>query len=198
MQDSRMDFPDLPVLLAQDLDKYFQHFVLTYQYRLYTFILRQTGNAQDAEDIVQEAFLRSYFALKVYQRERICQLVLRPWLYKIALNIFYSEARKPVPLNISLDRSEEGPHVTIEDDLHWQPENKLQEQEEIQELEQAVRYLPATYRTAVNCYYFEYLSYQEIAELLNIPIGTVKTHLFRGIRMLRAKFKELHDEVRNI
>jgi RNA polymerase sigma-70 factor (ECF subfamily) len=56
----------LPALLATDLDYYFEQLMLVYQHQLYAFALRQVGNVQDAEDIVQEAFLRAYHALKLH------------------------------------------------------------------------------------------------------------------------------------
>ncbi len=59
--------------------------MLVYQHRLYAFALRQVGNAQDAEDIVQETFLRAHHALKDYSASRIRTLQLRQWLYKITL-----------------------------------------------------------------------------------------------------------------
>jgi len=99
---------DLKALLATNLDYYFKQFVLAYQYRLYSFMLRQTGSAQDAEDIVQEAFLQAYFALADYPAPRVRTLHIQPWLYKIALNIFYSRMRiSRLPI-VSLDESIDG------------------------------------------------------------------------------------------
>src|ERR1700726_138233 len=80
---------DLLDLLATDLDRHFQHLVLSTQQRLFVFALRQTGSPQDAEDIVQETFIRAYHALTDYPAERIRIMKFQSWLYKIALNIFY-------------------------------------------------------------------------------------------------------------
>ena len=70
-------------LLATDLKRSYERLVSTYWHRLRAFILRQVGSPQDAEDIVQEAFVRAYYALEVYPEQRIMALKLRPWLYKI-------------------------------------------------------------------------------------------------------------------
>ena len=176
---------DLPTLLAADLDGYFGQLVLDYQHRLYTFALHQTGSAEDAEDIVQEALLRAYYALGDYPAERVRTLKLQPWLYKIALHVYSNRARQLklsiVPLNVSEDSS----LLDIEDDLRGQPEVAFEDAERVRELESLLSTLPEQYRTAVSLYYFEELSYREIADLLNQPMGTVKSNLHRGVRLLR-------------
>lgn len=175
----------LPELLATDLDCYFKQLVLSYQHRLYAFALRQAGSPQDAEDIAQEAFIRAYYALGDYPAERILALKLQPWLFKITLNVFYSRLRTArLPL-VPLDMSEESVHLDIENDWREQPEVALEDSERIRELEALVCTLPVQYREAINLYYFEDLSYREIAELLNQPLGTVKSSLHRGTRLLR-------------
>jgi RNA polymerase sigma-70 factor, ECF subfamily len=172
---------DVAELLATDLDRYFQQLVLSSQQRLYAFALRQTGNSQDAEDIVQEAFIRAYHALADYPPERIRLMKLRPWLYKITLHIFYrhrSSSRLPC---VPLDLSEESALLQIEDDWSEQPEKILENREDLREMEALLSQLPQQYRVAVGCYYFEELSYREIAELLNQPVGTVKSNVHRGM-----------------
>ncbi len=171
----------LPALLATDLNGYFGQLVLAYQQRLYIFALHQTGSVQDAEDIVQEALLRAYYALGDYPAERVRTLKLQPWLYKIALHVYYNRARQlklqVVPLNVSED--------DIEDDWRGQPDMAFEDAERVRELESLLATLPEQYRAAVSLYYFEELSYREIAELLNQPMGTVKSNLHRGVRLLR-------------
>ena len=112
---------NLSVLLATDLDRHFPEMVLTYQHRLYSFALRQTGSPQDAEDIVQEAFVQAYYALAGYSVERRHALTLQPWLYKITLNTFYNRVRQAKLSIVSLDMQEEGSHAAIEDDEATQP-----------------------------------------------------------------------------
>jgi RNA polymerase sigma-70 factor, ECF subfamily len=177
--------PELLELLATDLDRNFQHLVLRTQQRLYAFVLRQTGCPQDAEDIVQETFIRAYHALADYPVERIRSMKLQAWLYKIALHVFYRHRSGQRLECTSLDLSEESLLLDIEDDEREQPEKILEDRETLRELEAQISCLPEQYRVAVCCYYFEELNYREIAELLNQPVGTVKSNVHRGMLLLR-------------
>src|SRR2546425_2981640 len=127
--------PDVRELLATDLDRYFQQLVLSFQQRLYAFALRQTGSVQDAEDIVQEAFIRAYHALADYPAERIRTMKLQPWLYKITLHIFYRHRSSFRLQYMPLDLSEDSALLEIEDDRGEQPEKVLEDREELRELE---------------------------------------------------------------
>ncbi len=176
---------ELPILLATDLDRYFKLLVLHYQQRLYTFMFRQTGSLQDAEDIVQEAFIRAYYALADYPGERIQSLKLQAWLFKITLNIFYKRVNHDRLHLVSLDSSDESMYLAIEDDEREQPEQVAENRESLRELEAMVATLSPQYREAVNLYYFEEMGYREIAELLNQPLGTVKSNVHRGTQLLR-------------
>jgi RNA polymerase sigma factor (sigma-70 family) len=75
-------------LLATDLKHSYEQLVSTYWHRLKAFILRHVGSPQDAEDIVQEAFVRAYYALEAYPEQRILALKVRPWLYKITWSVY--------------------------------------------------------------------------------------------------------------
>ncbi|GAC1674184.1 MAG: hypothetical protein PVS3B1_14300 [Ktedonobacteraceae bacterium] len=180
-----LDTSDLLILLATDLDRYFPQLVLSSQHRLYAFALRQTNSPQDAEDIVQEAYIRAYHALADYSAERIRLMKLQAWLYKITLHIFYRHASSTRLTGLPLDLSEDSLHLSIVDDGRDQPERVLEDREDLRELEAMVAQLPTQYRVAVNCYYFEELHYREIAEMLNQPIGTVKSNVHRGTQLLR-------------
>ena len=186
---------DLPELLADDLDGHFKQLVSTYQHRLYGFALRQTGRPDDAEDIVQEAFIRAYYALTDYSQERIHMLRLQPWLYKITLNVLHVRMRKSGLQSVPLDMSEDSIALEVEGDWRDQPEVIVADSEFLRELESLVLTLPERYRAVVNLYYFEGHSYREIAELLAQPIGTVKSQLYRGTQLLRLAMRIREDEV---
>lgn len=134
---------------------------------------------------MQEAFTQAYFALGRYSQQQRTVIAVRPWLYKIALNIFYGRLRKPALPVVALDFSEEGPHLAVEEDQEQQPEAIFEKEEELRELGALLNQLPEHYRTVINLFYFADLGYQEIADLLNLPLGTVKSHLHRGIQRLR-------------
>ena len=185
---------ELPLLLAVDLHRYYPDLVLFYQHRLYTFAHRLTGNLHDAEDIVQETFVSAYVSLEQYPSQRVQELKLRPWLYRVTLNVFSHSTRGAhlhlVPLNLT----EESQVVAIEDCENEQPEIVFEQQELQQALEALVERLPERYRIVITCYYFEQLNYQEVAELLDQPVGTVKSTVSRGVRLLRTLLDKAEQE----
>lgn len=188
-----MDDTDVPALLATDLDHHFKYVVSIYQHRLYAFALRQTGSPQEAEDIVQDALIQAYFALRNYPAQRIQTLILQPWLYRIVINVFYSRRRRLHIQFVPFDSSEDSPLLEIED-LSRKPDEELWWQERRRELEMLVATLPERYRVAVNLHYFEELSYQEIADLLDQPTGSVKSMVHRGVALLRQAWKTTYED----
>ncbi len=176
--------------LASDLRSHFAQLVLTYQARLYAFACRLTGSAHDAEDIVQEAFVGAYVSLENYTPERIRTLKLQSWLYRITLNTYYHHMRSARLHLVSLDTSEESMECAFEDDEGERPEALFEVKERQQELEALVAILPERYRVAITCYFFEQLTYQEMAELLEQPVGTVKSTVSRGVRLLRTQLAQ--------
>ena len=134
--------------LATDLDCHFGHLVLLYQQRLYSFALRMVGSPQEAEDIVQETFLRTYHALKSYPELKVRTLRLRQWLYMITLNIFRNRQRKLEHRSIPLDTSEGSSLLEIEDSS-WGPEEEAYWHEWRRELEMQLASLAERYRVAV-------------------------------------------------
>jgi RNA polymerase sigma-70 factor, ECF subfamily len=177
---------ELLILLATDLPGSFAFLVEQYQHRLYSFAYRLTGNFHDAQDIAQEAFMSAYVALENYPVRRIRDLKLQAWLYRVTLNVFTHHARGSRLRLIPLSLLEDSPLLTLEGNAEEHPERMLEHLEQRQELEALVVRLPELYRVAVACYYFENLSYQEVANLLDRPLGTVKSIISRGVRLLRA------------
>ncbi|QBD83037.1 RNA polymerase sigma factor [Ktedonosporobacter rubrisoli] len=177
---------ELVRLLAIDLRGHFKQVVGLYQHCLYTFAYRLTGSFQDAEDIVQECFISAYVSLENYPPHRIQELKLRPWLYKVLLNIYTHHTRKARLHLVSLNLSDDSPELNIEDREEERPEVLFENQECRRELMELLTRLPERYRVAVTCYYLEHLTYQEMADLLDQPVGTVKSTVSRGVRHLRA------------
>lgn len=180
---------DLPAALAANLDATFERLVLVYQDRLYAFALRLTCNRQDAEEAAQDAFVRAYHALQGYDAGQIRTLLLRPWLYQIALNVVRNRVRrKQLPL-VSLNPSDQDTAIDPPDDGGEQPEAKWERTEQQGELAALVSALPERYRAAVILRHVEGLGYREVATVLDQPVGTVKANVHRGVHLLR---EEIH------
>lgn len=188
------DETPLAELLATDLRHNFYQLVLRYQDQLYGFAYRLTGSSQDAEDIVQEALLGAYVTLGRYLAARIRALSLRPWLYKITLNVFRNSKRGVRLLLIPLDAYEEDEDQNLPAAEEERPDVLYETQESWQELEEHLLALPERYRLVVICYYCQELSYQEIADLLDQPLGTVRSRLHRGRQILRKTVSQYHEK----
>lgn len=140
---------------------------------VYRFAYRLSGSAADAEDLVQHAFLTACRKLdQVREEDRV-----RAWLFTIVRNQFLkSVQRGTVELS------------PLEDEFVWEAESEDWSPEFDEErLQTALDAMPETFRTAVLLHYFEDLSYRKIAELLEVPIGTVMSRLSRGKRFLRER-----------
>ena len=157
-----------------------------FQQRLYGFALRMTGNREDAEEIVQDTFVRAYRAIGKMTDEQRTSLKLQPWLYTITLNVTRNRLRSKRPTNVAIDALADPDallsNVTPRTD---QPENVVVRIAELQLVEQALLQLPVHLRAAATLRFIEDRSHPEIAEILDQPIGTVKSHVHRAVRILR-------------
>ncbi|HEX8969367.1 MAG TPA: sigma-70 family RNA polymerase sigma factor [Chloroflexota bacterium] len=191
-----MDDQSLSHNLASDLDQHFEQLVRTYQDRLYGFTLRLTRSREEAEECAQDTFVRAYRALAGYAAERRVELRLRPWLYRIALNVVRNRLRRPRLASVSVD----GPVGDyLASGAEDQPEAMVLQAEGWSRLEVALANLPPRYRTAVVLRHVQGLPYAEVSEVLDQPIGTTKSDVHRGLRLLREALEsELLLEARNI
>jgi RNA polymerase sigma-70 factor (ECF subfamily) len=171
--------------LAGQLDRAFEQLVLDYQDRLYAFVLRLSGSREEAQEIVQDAFVRAYRALTTYPAERIRTLALRPWLYQIALNLARNRAHRREPPSVSLETVYADPDLEPQGDPEKQPEALSEARERQARLQRLLLALPESYRSAVILRHVEGLSYGEMAAVLEQPVGTIKAHVHRGVKFLR-------------
>jgi len=176
------DEEGLPERLATDLDRHFEDLVRLYQDRLYSFALRLTGNAQESEEAVQDALVRAYRALGRYPEQQRRDLRLRPWLYQITLNVVRNRSRRLVLPTVDVDGP---PGPTIAARYEEQPEPIALEHERRSRLAAALVTLPPRFATAVVLRHVQGLSYAEIAAVVGQPLGTVKSDVHRGLRLLR-------------
>ncbi len=180
----------LPAALADDLDACFEQLVLTYQDRLYAFALSFSGNAQDAEEITQDTFVRAYRALADYEPDRVRALALKTWLYKITLNVARNRARGRRLQLAPLEITGESAGWELAAAADERPEHVLARGERRQELRTLLAHLPERYRAAVVLRYVQDLEYVEIARVLDQPVGTVKSNVHRGVKLLRESVAE--------
>ena len=174
---------DLLVEAAREDPAAFADIVRRYQDNLFNFLYRMTGNREDAEDLCQETFVRIYRALPRFR----AGAPFRPWMYKIAMNlaINHFNARRPaaiLPDDIQASSPFSSPELMAE--LH----------ETQQRLRQALLELPETYRAILLLRHLNDLSYQDIAQALDVPIGTAKVRLHRARKLLQEKLYSGHEE----
>ena len=164
----------------------FDRIVDDYQRRLYGFALRMTGNREDAEEIVQDAFVRAFRALGKMSAEQRSELRLQPWLYTITLNVTRNRLRSKRPTSVALDALAD-PDALLRESLEGppRPETIVERNAEVALVERALLQLPMHLRAAATLRFIEGRSHPEIAEILNQPIGTVKSHVHRAVRILR-------------
>jgi len=178
----------LAACLASDLDGSFESFVLAHQDRLYTIAHRIGGDRLDAEELVQDTFVRAYRAMAGYPPARVRDLRLRGWLTTILVNAGRNRSRvRRVP--------------TVE--LAFEPgaepaADPLTRRDERETWARLLAGLTPAQRTAVVLRHVDGLSYAEIAEAVGRPEGTVKAHVHRGLAALRtalvaAEGRERHE-----
>jgi RNA polymerase sigma-70 factor, ECF subfamily len=178
---------DLPELLATDLRGHFDLLVLSYAPQLYAFALRWIGNPTDAEDIVQGAFERAFITLDNYPAPLIRTTNMRPWLYKVTLNVARNYVSRYKLHAVSLELVEDEELLERDKDWQHQPELVVENTERRRELEALVATLAPCYRNAISLCFFGDLSYQETANVLNMSVGTIKFYVHRGIELLRKR-----------
>lgn len=157
-----------------------------YKDAIYFMLLKMVNNKSDAEDLTIEAFGKAFKNIHQYTPN----YAFSTWLFKIATNNCIDFIRKKKANLISIDQTAEdleGP--TISPTAHLQssnldPEEQLIKDQSIQLIQEVVGKLKPRYRKLIELRYFREFSYEEIAEELNLPIGTVKAQLFRARELL--------------
>jgi RNA polymerase sigma-70 factor (ECF subfamily) len=171
----------------------FSNLAMEYMGSLYSAALRMTRNPSDAEDLVQETYLKAYRAFGSFKEGTN----LKAWLYKILTNTFinsYRAARRR-PEQTELDDVEDLYLYRRLGGLEAAAAGRSAEEEVLDhftdsDVKEAVESLPEQFRMAVLLADVEGFSYKEIAEILDVPIGTVMSRLHRGRKALQ---KALHD-----
>lgn len=166
---------------------------------LYNTAFRMTRNAEDAEDLVQETYLKAY---KYYDKFSE-GTNFKAWLFKIMKNTFINNYRKrqQAPPQSDFADIEESFESQVREDAQRikDPEEVLLEDVLDEDLQRAIDDLPPDYRMVVLLADLEGFSYKEIADILEVPVGTVMSRLYRGRRLLEAamlKYAREHGYLR--
>jgi RNA polymerase sigma-70 factor, ECF subfamily len=170
----------------------FNLLVLKYQHRVLKLVGRFVSDAAEAEDVAQEAFIKAYRALASFRGES----AFYTWLYRIAINTaknaLVSNRRRPVDFDLDLQDPEQyDRHARLKESDT--PEGVLLTEEIRQVVEHAMEQLPEDLRTAIVLRELEGLSYEEIAEAMDCPVGTVRSRIFRAREAIDKKLKPLLD-----
>jgi RNA polymerase sigma-70 factor (ECF subfamily) len=160
----------------------FNRLVLAHQRFVYNLAVRSVSDPHEAQDISQEAFLRAWIALPRFKaRSRF-----RTWLYRIVVNLCYT--RLP-GLRRELDALPVEQVSGMMDESRLNPSKAAELSEQRDYLHGQIENLPDSYRMMIVLRYQQGFSYEEIAEILGVPMGTVKTGIHRARKQLRGALK---------
>jgi RNA polymerase sigma-70 factor (ECF subfamily) len=164
-----------------------------YREPIYFMLLKMVNNKDDAEDLTIEAFGKAFRRMHQYTP----QFAFSTWLFKIATNNCIDYIRKKRIKAISIDQgysTEDGDTIEISvKDAVLDPAEAMQKEERIKKMREIVDKLKPRYRRLVEMRYFDELAYEEIAEELNLPLGTVKAQLFRAREFLFQMMQNSKD-----
>ncbi|NLS45031.1 MAG: sigma-70 family RNA polymerase sigma factor [Firmicutes bacterium] len=165
----------------------FEELVRTYDNKLYRVALRLTGNPEEAKDLAQEALFRAYRGFNKFKMGTSFER----WLFRIASNLYIDKLRKHGKYRFeSLDEpipTKDGYVQKTLPDLTGNPAEIAELNELTDKIQAALQSLPLNYRMAVVLYDLEGFSYEEISGILDCAIGTVRSRIHRGRRLLRKK-----------
>ncbi len=180
MEQTAKDADQLLVERVQQGDKRaFDLLVLKYQHKIIAVVHRYVRDSADVNDVVQEAFIKAYRALANFRGDS----AFYTWMYRIAINTaknhLISKGRRPPSSDVDVDDAE---YYNGNENLHDvdTPENNLFRDELQTAVQNIMRNLPEDLRTAITLRELDGLSYEEIADIMECPVGTVRSRIFRA------------------
>jgi RNA polymerase sigma-70 factor, ECF subfamily len=153
-------------------ERAFQDLVDRYKDFVYALIVRTVQDRSRADDLAQDVFLRIHRGLPYFRGEAR----LSTWIYRIVANVCVQDGTKPTP--VPLDRTAHGKRASAHD-------RQFRDLELKDRLEKAIARLPPHARLLIAAHYLEGVRYEDLAEALQLPLGTVKTQLYRAKQQLR-------------
>lgn len=168
----------------------FDLLVLKYQYKVQAIVGRYVNDREEVNDVVQEAFIKAYRALKNFRGDS----QFYTWLYRIAVNTaknyLVARNRRPPASDVEVDDAE---YYSGSDNLKdvASPEQLMSRDQLETVVDTAIRQLPEDLRTAVTLREFEGLSYEDIASVMACPVGTVRSRIFRAREAIDQQVRAL-------
>ncbi|TVP89972.1 MAG: RNA polymerase sigma factor RpoE [Pseudomonadaceae bacterium] len=173
------DDQQLVVRVQQGDKRAFDLLVLKYQHKILALVTRFVHDSHEAQDVAQEAFIKAYRALPNFRGDS----AFYTWLYRIAINTaknyLVARGRRPPDSDIAAEDAEYHDGDSALKDLH-SPERELLRDEIEQVVKRTLQQLPDDLRTALTLREFEGLSYEDIASVMDCPVGTVRSRIFRA------------------
>ncbi len=170
----------------------FDMLVLKYQHKIFSLIGRYVRDADEVQDVAQEAFIKAYKALPRFRGES----AFYTWLYRIAINTaknhLVSRSRRPPSSDVEVEDAEYYDGGGALRDLNT-PESALFGEELKDVIDRAISGLPDDLRTAVTLREFGSMSYEDIAEIMDCPVGTVRSRIFRARESIDKQVREQLD-----
>lgn len=160
-------------------DEAFRELVDQHKRLVFALIARSVSDQARAEELAQEVFLRVYRGLPYFRGDAR----LSTWIYRIVSNVIAEERKPGRPIEVSLDEpmpGGDGPRIDP-----GEVDRSFNDLELRDRLQKAIELLPVPYQLLVNGHYLDGMRYEDLAESLQLPMGTVKTHLHRAKRLLR-------------
>jgi len=189
-----IDEQELVELLFQRKEEGFRKLMTLYKDDLVNYAYRFLGSYDDAVDVAQETFIKVYRFIETFQRGAR----FGTWLFAIARNVALSmledrKRRGTVPLTHTDD---EGEDVELDiPDVHYVPDRSVDSTIVAQRIQEALMKVPPVFREAVVLRDIEGLTYEEIAEVCNVELGTVKSRINRGRAILQQLLRDLYEEL---
>jgi len=165
--------------------------VQRYRPQIFSLIVRMVHAREEAEDLTQETFIKAFHSLPSFNAE----YAFSTWLYKIAVNncidFFRKKRLKTTSIDTPIPAKDGDLQREFPDEPSKWPDSSLIEQEHKNYIQSAIDSLPVKYRDAIVLRHVHDKSYEEIADELQVPIGTVKVRIFRAREMLKRKLRDL-------
>ena len=174
------------LVVREDNRQAFEELVNRHKAGVFAFLHRLLGRSEEIEDVAQNVFIAAYRGLQTFKRES----KFSTWLYRITYNQACTSLRKKqtgkIKMMVQLPEDETGNVKEFPDIKHVDPEEQASQKQVWQFVDQ----LPAQAKAVIQLYYGKGMNYNDIAEALSLPLGTIKTHMFRAKQKLREVMTE--------